>query len=483
MDFYGGAMKNILKKFSLIFVIGILSQPCIENTCWGMEDEQETEEEYYMDLPKCSSLHEIYDEEYLNSHKEEVLTDRFDDREDKFIPVRIKTSNNHYLIYFPINAKQPTTEDAVEWSCANADSKLSPEGRLTSPITEWYMKMFGYKQEIKAGYVSGNLKAAIDPNTFILSFDYNNAPDDFEKNFWKTFRVIASDPVGRLLLYRILIEIRRRSKKSPEGLPEKKDYASDKGIANHLTERNNTRHLVVACDNGNFNPKECKISMMPGQCKIHVVTISETDGNFIIKTDAEGRSADIGLFHEMLHWFHHLMNTQRSYLEKCGFSKDKMPVFIKEVFYGENASFDVDDSTWKTNCLNDINQEEMRTILGSPNSEIKNENDLFSSINKDTACHFLNGDELSENVYRLSRYVARRCCQERENNTPLPSLRFGHSQAGIIKGEKFDKIENVPNRFMLAHNITINRYAQISGLSTEQNDWNLTINGSACKKK
>ncbi len=42
MNFYGGAMKNILKKFLLIFVIGVLSQPCIENTCWGAECKDNT---------------------------------------------------------------------------------------------------------------------------------------------------------------------------------------------------------------------------------------------------------------------------------------------------------------------------------------------------------------------------------------------------------------------------------------------------------
>ena len=34
-------------------------------------------------------------------------------------------------IYFPRNAKQPTTEDAVKWSCADIDNIKD------SPITEW----------------------------------------------------------------------------------------------------------------------------------------------------------------------------------------------------------------------------------------------------------------------------------------------------------------------------------------------------------
>lgn len=44
---------------------------------------------------------------------------------------------NNHVIEFPIDGHQPTTPEAVEYSCANIDN------RPDSPITEWYMKMFG----------------------------------------------------------------------------------------------------------------------------------------------------------------------------------------------------------------------------------------------------------------------------------------------------------------------------------------------------
>lgn len=44
---------------------------------------------------------------------------------------------NDHNIYFSTDGHQPTTQEAVAWSCANIDN------RENSPITEWYMKMFG----------------------------------------------------------------------------------------------------------------------------------------------------------------------------------------------------------------------------------------------------------------------------------------------------------------------------------------------------
>jgi hypothetical protein len=40
-------------------------------------------------------------------------------------------------IHFPTNGVQPTTPEAVEYSCANIDNQEN------SPITEWHMMMFG----------------------------------------------------------------------------------------------------------------------------------------------------------------------------------------------------------------------------------------------------------------------------------------------------------------------------------------------------
>lgn len=55
-------------------------------------------------------------------------------------PVNVNSQNSVQggnNIYFPPNGSQPTTENAVKWSCANVDN------RENSSVTEWYMKMFG----------------------------------------------------------------------------------------------------------------------------------------------------------------------------------------------------------------------------------------------------------------------------------------------------------------------------------------------------
>jgi hypothetical protein len=43
---------------------------------------------------------------------------------------------------FSKNGVQPTTSEAVEYSCANVEAH-----DLNSPITEWYMRMFGWIPE------------------------------------------------------------------------------------------------------------------------------------------------------------------------------------------------------------------------------------------------------------------------------------------------------------------------------------------------
>lgn len=49
-------------------------------------------------------------------------------------------------ILFPKNGHQPSLEDTITYSCADVDTY-----DLESPITKWYMYMFGYESRVCAG--------------------------------------------------------------------------------------------------------------------------------------------------------------------------------------------------------------------------------------------------------------------------------------------------------------------------------------------
>jgi hypothetical protein len=63
---------------------------------------------------------------------------------EQFTQIRVPDANNAE-IYFNVNGQQPTTQQTVIWSCANVDN--TP----TSPITEWYMQVFGWSRAAVAG--------------------------------------------------------------------------------------------------------------------------------------------------------------------------------------------------------------------------------------------------------------------------------------------------------------------------------------------
>ncbi|MDR0556107.1 MAG: hypothetical protein LBG20_03860, partial [Holosporaceae bacterium] len=99
---------------------------------------------------------------------------------EKYVTLAYK---NGYMC-FPVDGHQPNTRQAALWSCANAGTHMTLEQRLASPVTEWYIERF----------------------KSIIKFQTSGEKQEV---FWNMFREIASDPVGRILLYRLLIEIYR----------------------------------------------------------------------------------------------------------------------------------------------------------------------------------------------------------------------------------------------------------------------------------
>lgn len=113
-------------------------------------------------------------------------------------------------LFFPIDGSQPTLYDAWEWSGAGYVGQDNDEA-----VTDWWIRIFGGNVAVDLSHIGHPdvlpaPKMVLDkhwkPIHIIQAMhEYTN----FERKFWSTFRVIASTPKGRVLLYRLLIEVRR----------------------------------------------------------------------------------------------------------------------------------------------------------------------------------------------------------------------------------------------------------------------------------
>jgi hypothetical protein len=233
-------------------------------------------------------------------------------------------------IYFPIDGHQPTTPNAVVWACANIDN------REHSPITEWYMMMFGVIPLPAGGgggapavYVqAGWNNPAVNPQQ-IISFDagFNGAsmvtyPESVisvsrKDLFVQNFRKIASTSVGRILLYRILIEIRRHAAVGNVGV-------LDHGIPGVLPpDRNTCRSIAINWDFDSF------YFAMRGEIGLNNLTVGLSSlGNSGIEVAGSYDSivihklpVDVSLFHEMNHWYHFLRYPERYMNERNDYNR------------------------------------------------------------------------------------------------------------------------------------------------------------------
>jgi hypothetical protein len=202
----------------------------------------------------------------------------------------------------------------------------------------------------------------------VITVDGN---DVFKKAFWKTFRIIASDPVGRVLLYGLMIEIRRKFSsifvynffidqessviESHTGAIEGSEEIDIAFGLNSIGIRNNCRSILIKeADSCAFCSK--------GEIEFNSSNDKETSVLEInvdkIQTKRIKRTADIGLFHEMLHWLHYLRNPTRYSQDNKNTSAEY--VYLTRSFYGCNF-----DELFLWGCK--LDSEEIRTILGTPN--------------------------------------------------------------------------------------------------------------------
>lgn len=304
-------------------------------------------------------------------------------------------------IYFPRNGRQPTTQEAVKYSCANIDN--TPE----SPITLWYIQMFGIEpfrntmdpqdnDFVKAGFEKANgcqifLFKSINIDTTQIP-DPENADNTISSlDLWKrNFKKIASTSVGRVLLYRILIEIRRLNSNKAPSLEE--------GIIpldqENLDKRRENRCIIPLVENS--ESYYYNLSHTIG------IRTKYTKHTVIGTQNIELQSSPIScsLFHEMLHWFHYLRDPKR-HITECdhlpiarrvrrglGIHKDCHHALIAYYWGSQTPNKENVNIQWS-------NVEEMRTIIGSSRNIKK----------------YSEGDDLSESLYR-------KCIKE--------YIRFGH---------------------------------------------------------
>lgn len=431
-----------------------------------------------------------------------------------------------YNIYFPADGSQPTTQNAAQYSCANIGAY--EENHL---VTKWYIKAFGGDTGLELA--QGNSAPASDTapkfgfqklpkhtvetitsslTTTVLSpqmiaehIIIVEGDNNFKQAFWKTFKIIASNPVGRVLLYRLLIEIRRQNSRDVEFMyttfkdkikahTGSIEYNNDIIILDGLGERNNCRSIKIKEGANSFSLSRQSISFTPSN---NITTSVLKIDNNSVKTEQNTRSADIGLFHEMLHWFHYLRDYERyskdrkfdgsyCYLMECYLGNNK----LQEIFNQYNELF-----AWATI---EYKEEELRTILGTPNYDDNDEFKIFSnnvfatnttSLSEcikiragtkeeryiNSSGKFLNGDDLSENAYRIS-------CFESEKTTV--KMRFGHADniKPVYIHNKNTTVFEVDGcllhkyRFMLPNLVAAHCYKNITSKAP---NWSLTAGEAA----
>lgn len=355
-------------------------------------------------------------------------------------------------IYFPADGTQPTTPEAVEYSFSNVDN------REDSPITEWYMMMFGVIDKdggssasdddyVKAAWDNAGLNAqriitfdASVNSTMVSDPNILGATISRKALFEREFRKIAANPVGRVLLYRILIEIRRHNNIGEPVLENDPKIVPLLQITNCLMLpeishcRNNGRRLLIIWNAYNFCYKKINLNhkdistleynsdKIMEQVAMGQVNINDAQIGILVEQMPSNLSSDI--FHELLHWFHNLRDPLRSFFEVKG--KNSVGEIVKlndasslsGYFYAGNDSptkIQISSLPWLQTDGNKlvINLEEMRTILGAPNEQI------FTECTGDY--HYLEGDDISENVFRLSQ--------------DLP-MRLGHKESEYIASNK-----------------------------------------------
>lgn len=365
------------------------------------------------------------------------------DRNTLFTKIQPDPTKGKIFIYFPIDGHQPTTERAAHWSQANTDNDPN------SPITKWYMRMFGWTDPnntddvaLHMGFIGDFHNAIIEVSSNIEGVSKEAAAE----NFWGIFRSVATDPVGRVLLYRLLIEIRRDYR------PDNKTFADrTQGLRKEVLSMGVFQDSKFFLDSKGVE-ESFRILFSMDQKNIPVLKYN--DG---LSVQEEERDLSIGLFHEMLHWLHLLRDPSR-YSKETRSDTDNKGESLAEIYFGSSRTREHIVNSW-ADQRGFIDEEEIRTILGVLDAKhffIKRL--LCNTFGKDLSQHvakynFVEGDDLSENVYRLSwsyRASGMKPFQEFQEQ----NMRWGHTNSVSIEQNSTPTIQSIP-RYIFAHFVAI----------------------------
>ncbi len=211
--------------------------------------------------------------------------------------------------------EQPDLETcaAESWAMHGVDPKtgFAPD---KDEVTQWYMEQFGYtkegRQELKGFNDSGQPSSIIVfDESYLLKSTAGVLRSD---EFWQTFKKVASHPVGRVLLYRILIELSRQNN----------NYGcQENGVkikANFLSYRNQCRQLTVVFGLPGFiietNDRAAKAYLYFSNAVAQLpdtVLASDDQDSWRIDCTSHCYSDDVALFHELVHYYHCLRNIMR----------------------------------------------------------------------------------------------------------------------------------------------------------------------------
>lgn len=401
-------------------------------------------------------------------------------------------------IFFPKNGKQPTTREAAEYAAANVNS---------NQITDWYIRAFGGDHAVQLSLYQSPAKEDSAPKWITTDqqfrrdgkhnlsecvvhniepkhvIDVSNEDIEFQYCFWENFRKIASDPVGRTLLYRLLIELGRvctadfefcvnidstlQKIKINKGssvssnllydISRGKKVAIDAFLENIIRDQNRAISIKESDQSSQvWNIINLKKSY------IRVFCLKIDDKNQL-KIAQENEIKDITLFHEILHWFHSLVDfkanngipnqekqlpiiyygvddndikvvsngdalmelkklltNEESYLGflaenelsgKVPYDVDSMTRFIQSISDDEFSALWIDpkflDGNGQVINIPDLYRDvsiEMRATLGTPNPQNTAIRNLISKKLDPCELYYRNGLDLSTNAYTLSKY-------------------------------------------------------------------------------
>ncbi len=332
-----------------------------------------------------------------------------------------------------VNIPQPSNAVTAMHSCANINSIEE-----LSETTIWYVAVFSGFANARNNYIiPANFKGfpeemEIKPEA-IICFDrkrygfvkahsttckksFCNCPSA-EKCFWDAFRRVASNPVGRVLLYRILLEIARATE-APDAL------ALHPGNPVNLIARNTAKTLLIRYSRDPNDAWFDRSGIFMFSNRLSPITLLKrihSRGNnyeICVAEDAIANTVTSTIFHEFLHWFHFLrcgsrmLNYRNGHDANVPLPPAAPPPVSLNVHSVSNVMY----------MLPPMVPIPPIALLG--NSQLPWDNgagqcdyeEILTIIGRDAAvpgaAEYLIGDDLSENSYRMS--------------VGLPH-RFGHS--------------------------------------------------------